>query len=848
MRKKRTSSAGVEVLGEAALGLGVDEEDIGEGVVHVHGCGEVAFELVLLEGEHVVVLAVSELVLDAADHLAAEGAADGVGGLVEEGLGVDRGVGQAAGAAQDGGQGVAGEVGLALEVGEEVGDGVGLGGGGLGAGGTEGAPDALVGEREGPALDGKRGGGDVGALSEGGAGLVDQVGGAVVDAVAGLVLDPVPEASEVVVEAPALFEGALGALAGVFDAALEADASLGLDLGLEGTGEVVVGLVGDDGEDVDALVVGALAVGLDGEAEAAADLLALFDLALGLVECADLEDVGVVPAFAQGRVREDELERGGRVEEPGLVAHDELVGVGVGGGGAAGVFGVAGARGGEVAGVDLAYGRVVEVAVERMGAEVLVCLFEPEAELAVVGRVVRDAVDEEERQDLDLLVGGPAGEAALFVEVAADGLADLDAHEVVGLAAVGLAGLDDDAVGECEVAVAGVDLGDGVAGVVVAAGEVAEVGAGALDGDGLALGAALGLDVDLERGRDLGLGGADGLEVDVGGVEVAGFEDGVDLDALDQAEVVGVDGGEAVEEVVGVAVGGGVAEGAEGVERGDGVAGLFGLHVLRLVEDDDGPGVLEVLDGRAGAGLVADVVDDVGLLLVEGVDVEDQELGRGRLGVAAEVAGAAGGEGPVVEGGAAVELVEVGLEGAEGLEGPFADGDGGDDQDELGPAVGAVELVEGAEEDVGLAGARLHFDGEVVAVERRRQRDGLAVGAEEGGSPLTSLDDAVALLDGLDVGQEAVVGEGEGVAGAGGVAAEEVVAAEADLEGGRGDGLAGERVDDGADGVELVGLAGVELEGHGRGRRRCGGPVTPRAARGGPPGVAGLVVRRVGAA
>ena len=52
--------------------------------------------------------------------------------------------------------------------------------------------------------------------------------------------------------------------------------------------------------------------------------------------------------------------------------------------------------------------------------------------------------------------------------------------------------------------------------------------------------------------------------------------------------------------------------------------------------------------------------------------------------------------------------------GLEALEDALADGDARHDDDELGDAVAAVQLVDGADVDVGLAGARLHLDGEVA--------------------------------------------------------------------------------------------------------------------------------------
>ena len=82
---------------------------------------------------------------------------------------------------------------------------------------------------------------------------------------------------------------------------------------------------------------------------------------------------------------------------------------------------------------------------------------------------------------------------------------------------------------------------------------------------------------------------------------------------------------------------GGVAERAKRIEGPDGLLRLVrGIHALRLVDDDDGPGGLDELDGLPAGKLVALLVDDVALLLVfgagevlaKGVDVDDQDLQR----------------------------------------------------------------------------------------------------------------------------------------------------------------------------------------------------------------------------
>ena len=89
----------------------------------------------------------------------------------------------------------------------------------------------------------------------------------------------------------------------------EADAGIVLDLLLEVLGELLVAFGGDDGQRVDVEAAQALALLVDAETQAAADGLAALALGAHLAQGANLEDVRVVPALAQGGVGEDELQR-----------------------------------------------------------------------------------------------------------------------------------------------------------------------------------------------------------------------------------------------------------------------------------------------------------------------------------------------------------------------------------------------------------------------------------------------------------------------------------------------------------------------------------------------------------
>ena len=92
----------------------------------------------------------------------------------------------------------------------------------------------------------------------------------------------------------------------------EADAGVVLDLLLQVLGELLVALGGDDRERVDVEAAQALALLVDAQTQAAADRLAALALGAHLAQRANLEDVRVVPAFAQGGVGEDELQLASR--------------------------------------------------------------------------------------------------------------------------------------------------------------------------------------------------------------------------------------------------------------------------------------------------------------------------------------------------------------------------------------------------------------------------------------------------------------------------------------------------------------------------------------------------------
>ena len=92
-------------------------------------------------------------------------------------------------------------------------------------------------------------------------------------------------------------------------------------------GELLVAFCGDDGERVDVEAAHPFALLVHAETQAAADRLAALALGAHLAQGADLEDVRIVPAFAQRGVGEDELQLRLEAQQLLLVLHDEVVGV-----------------------------------------------------------------------------------------------------------------------------------------------------------------------------------------------------------------------------------------------------------------------------------------------------------------------------------------------------------------------------------------------------------------------------------------------------------------------------------------------------------------------------------------
>jgi len=169
-------------------------------------------------------------------------------------------------------------------------------------------------------------------------------------------------------------------------------------------------------------------------------------------------------------------------------------------------------------------------------------------------------------------------------------------------------------------------------------------------------------------------------------------------DVFDQIQFKGAHRIEAVDEVVGIAVGGRVAQRAERVHGLDRLLRpLGGVHALRLVDDHDRARRLRKLDRRAAGKPVALLVNDIALaffvgageVLAEGVDVDDHDLERIACGELTQPIHLLCIVDKVLEGKIVIEHAEVLGGDFDVLEHPFADGHARHHDRELLEAVAA---------------------------------------------------------------------------------------------------------------------------------------------------------------
>ena len=197
----------------------------------------------------------------------------------------------------------------------------------------------------------------------------------------------------------------------------------------------------------------------------------------------------------------------------------------------------------------------------------------------------------------------------------------------------------------------------------------------------------------------------------------AGFADALDGDLFHQPLIVGLHGVQPVDHVINAVrpVGGGIAQGQHGVELFDIFLCLLSFHGLRLVNDQDGVGFGDDVDGAAGAEFVQLHGDPPGVFAfgVKGLGVDDHDV-DGAVGSKAVDFRQLGGIVDEVADLLAVFFGEMFLRHLEGFVYALPDGDAGDHDDELRPAVVLVQLIHGLDVGISLAHAGFHFDGEVI--------------------------------------------------------------------------------------------------------------------------------------
>ena len=259
------------------------------------------------------------------------------------------------------------------------------------------------------------------------------------------------------------------------------------------------------------------------------------------------------------------------------------------------------------------------------------------------------------------------------------------------------------------------------------------------------------LHVQFDLGGNDAAFGTDGQQPHVGLVVPALDAGGGHFDLLHQLAFVGVHGVQTVEHVVFIGVGGGVAQRTQRVHRAKGLlapALQAAIDALRFVHDQDRARGADQVDGLFSAGLLAVLVEIVDILLVDRADRHHHDLDVRAGGEVAHLAQLAGVVKEILERHVGVQAAEMLLGDLKRLVNAFLDRHRGDDDDELGKAVPPVQLEDGAQVNVGLAGAGLHLHGKIARGQRSRRTQ------------------AIAELDVAQVGQDFIVQQVQAVADA----------------------------------------------------------------------------------
>ena len=203
-------------------------------------------------------------------------------------------------------------------------------------------------------------------------------------------------------------------------------------------------------------------------------------------------------------------------------------------------------------------------------------------------------------------------------------------------------------------------------------------------------------------------------------------------DLLHQLLVVGVQRVQAVNLVVRCLVRGRVAQQHQGLELLQGFQGLCAFHLLRFVQDQDGSVRADDINRAARLEVVQHLVNAAVVSPTggKGLHVDDHDVDARIRRKALQVVQLLG----VVD--EEARLLLVGLQEVLGgdlerLGDALTDGDAGHDDDELAPAIAAVQLEDRLDVAVGLARARFHLHievdaGDLVLHQRVGQRQVLA--------------------------------------------------------------------------------------------------------------------------
>ena len=179
--------------------------------------------------------------------------------------------------------------------------------------------------------------------------------------------------------------------------------------------------------------------------------------------------------------------------------------------------------------------------------------------------------------------------------------------------------------------------------------------------------------------------------------------------------VIGAQRVKPIDHIVFFLMRGGIAQRKERLELFEAFLGLFALHALRLVDDQNRIRLCNNIDGLAAAEGIKFFVNDALVLAgIERLHVDDHDVDRAVGCKAVYLCQAVG----IVDKKADFLVVfarKMLLRGLERFIDALADGDGRHNDDELAPAVALVQLIHRFDIGIGLARSGFHLDGKIDA-------------------------------------------------------------------------------------------------------------------------------------